>query len=272
MSPGQAFLSALFFIALPPSYQEVPNIAKSMIAEPLAVGALLLGLRDSQSRFIPGVALSLLSLLAHYTLGIFLAIWFSAAWFVTGNRRVLLTIAVIVTVGTVYFSVVGGGSVSNGIIHWGKLPEHSSDSVMNAVKGQAFEISSPDYHPYTTMTLKDRLAIPTLKAPASPVWAAKAVLFAVELGLLFGGLYWLKHKMRYRAMTALVAVSIMMVLAAMFIPFVTRGLFISRWVQISAIPLCGLYGLSSAWARGKCYWVAYGCAVVILVALLTFVR
>lgn len=259
MSPARAFVSTMFFIVLPPSYQEIPNIGKSMIAEPLAVGSLLfltsrtnVLIRSSMS----GIFL-LLSITAHYTVGIILLSWHGIVAFVTGKRVLLAGMIVIMIIVYGYFAYVGDGAVLKGIISWWKIGSHQTDSVKSALTGGEYNVVGlyiyrlPFIIPSWVMTLIIRLAT--------------AILFA-------GGIYWCSHRkylIEHRELSIIIVFSAMLVTAAIYIPFLTKGLYLSRWIQLAAIPMCGLYGMATYWVPRR--W-SYPIAGVILILLLAAVR
>lgn len=274
MSSGAAFFSAAFFIILPPSYQEIPNIAKSMIAEPLAAASLLF--LCSHSRFrsslsvCSSVLLSLLAALSHYTVGIFLVAWYTIAAIAT--RRKYQIIAIVVVVGMImvgYFWYVGNGAVIRGIMGWGDIGVHNNDSVRSALSGGEFSTyssrSSTTLYPLPNMFYPLRLPF------VVPAWIMTLVIRLAVVVLFAGGIWWCVNDVwkRHRELSTMIAMSAVLVLCALYIPFFTQGLYLSRWIQLSAIPMCGLYGMGTYWMPKR---FSYPIASVILLLLLVVVR
>ena len=269
MSQGKAALSALFFIVLPPSYQEIPNIAKSMIAEPLAVGSLLVmtsGIR-SWGKGTLGVLLSWLALMAHYTVGIFGLMWLGIAA-IMNRQKVWLAVAIIGVVFAIgYFSYVGSGAVINGIVGWDVLGGNTNDNVAHALDGKPFVTYNgatdklPEY--------KDILWYYPLSLPfAVPSWVMSLVTRLAIAVLFSGGIWWATHReymVKHKELSAMIAFSAVLVICAMYTPFLTSGLYLSRWVQLAAIPMSGLYGMGTHWAKPK---YSYTVAGIILLLLL----
>lgn len=270
ISPGRAFLSAMFFIILPPSYQEIPNIAKSMIAEPLAVASLLI-LTNNTNQWVRGLSGNLtavLSIVCHYTVGIFMLVWLGVSWLVTRSKVYLVVIVLLVSFSLIYFAFVGDGAIYKGIIHWDNNRNEQNDTVYKAITGGEFETYSMkadenelpsflEYHP--------------LRLPFNVSSGLMTLVIRMNVFVLFmGWLYWCrKYLKKHKELSAMIFISGIMVLLAMFVPFFTNGLYLSRWVQLSAIPLCGLYGAATYWLPRR---YSYPLASVILLLLLIIVR
>ncbi|MBU1172964.1 MAG: hypothetical protein KKD44_25670, partial [Proteobacteria bacterium] len=114
MKPEQAIFAALFFIILPPSYQEVPNIGKSMVAQPLAVASFLVLLNYNlkiQVRGIVGAGLIILSATCHYLVGVALLLWWGISSLIVRKKMLLIVVCVASLFIGNYFTFVGNGVV-----------------------------------------------------------------------------------------------------------------------------------------------------------------
>ena len=296
ISPGRACFAAVFFAVLPPTYQEIPNIAKSMVAQPFAVGSLLVlfsGIRPS-IRIPIGSLLILATAVNHYTIGIMLFIWLGFSVLVTRKKEFAIAVSVTGIMVLGYFYIAGGGAIVRSFVNIGAVPDHRSDNVVKALKGEKFEtystitdatnppmtsaitntsavISPVSQSPKTILTTL-KLYYP-LKLPVRiPYQVRTLAIYLATVVLFAGGLYWLFHKkylIEHKELSAMIAFSTVSVILAMYVPYLTRGLYLSRWVQLAGIPMCGLYGMATHWLPRK---ISYPVASLILVLLLVLVR
>lgn len=290
ISPGRAFISAMFFVCLPPFYQEIPNIGKSMIAQPFAVGSLLFVL-SNKNRWLRGgggFVCMAVAFACHYTVGLVLLAWYGYSALYT---RKLLTIALLV-VATLfavgYVGFMASGTIYKSLLRWEDIPNQQSDSVLDAMKGQEFETYStqisegeepteivggvapvePAGIMASTLDLRHPLHLPFTvpsRAMTASIYLATAVLFAGGIYWIFRCDYWKRHK----ELSAMIAFSTVSVILAMYVPGITKMLYVSRWVQLASIPMCGLFGVATQWLPRK---YSYPIAGVILLALLVLVR
>ncbi len=285
----EAVLASLFFAVLPPSYQEIPNIGKSMVAEPLAVMTLLtvLNNRQSKGRILLGVTFSLLTLAAHYTVGIMLLLWLGAACVARRKTAITGVLVISALLGIVYLSIAGGSAVMDSLIHWGNLPDHHNDVIVNVLKGQEFQTytsgSSPeieqsrpgrpaDVKKEYSQPIAERLNSPLFLPLAIPYWVRTGAIYLATLMLALGGGYWIWHwrlMEGQRGLAGIIILAALSVILALFVPFMTRGLFLTRWIQLAGIPMSALYGLGTRlipWRH------SYLIGAVILLLLLVLAR
>ncbi len=282
MSSGRALLAALFFIVLPPTYQEVPNITKSMLAEPLAVGTMLVAFGNygkSSLRLSASGVMAVLVVAAHYTVGVLLVMWLGISALVGKNKRLIVGYILTSIIALTYLSIAGGGIIVTSLLNWNQLDDHKNDVVYKALMWQKFlpySMQKPTPNGAvgeTPKVLRELNIYHPLSIPISiPYWVRT---IAIYLGILFlaaGGAYTILHQeyiKRHKNLAAIVIFSTALVLLAMFIPFFTKGLFISRWIQLASLPTCGLFGIATYWFSRK---YSYPVAVLVLLSILVLVR
>lgn len=227
-SQTDAVLAAAFFAILPPTWEEVPAIGKSMIAEPLAILTLLVWFSSWRSRYkLPALTvLVLLTLLSHYTVGFMLLAWLGILSLVSCDRKRLshiLPVAVGVVFGAVYFAVAANGAVFYFLNHFSEFSPKDIHVMLNA-----------------NITLDQGVLVVWVR------WHKYMVAFLCVI--MAGTLYLVTHKVSmHPAFRNLVLVGTVCVLAAYFVPVVTYLLFLSRWIQISAIVLCPALPMAIKW-------------------------
>ena len=281
MSPFRAFLSAMFFAVLPPTYQEIPNIAKSMLAQPVAAGTLLVLTSKIRFRVIIGLILALLTVSLHYTIGIFLIAWMGAGGITelaTYKRKGLLIVTSVVAVMAIsYLSVIGGGSVVKAMVHAGdRAGIWNNDNVVKVISGEEVQLNR-EYTETNGETETVVLKVINISRPLhlpfnySSRWITVSIYLAMVV-LLFGGLFWIvniKILRDHYLIASLILLSGVLVICAFYTPLLTGALYFSRWVQIASIPMCGLYGMATHWLSRK---VSYPIASFILLVLLVVAR
>ncbi len=224
-SQWQAVLAVLFFILLPPSWQETPTIAKSMVAEPLAVMALIVWATNWTERYkIPVLTgLVLLTLVSHYTIGFLLIGWLVLLMVRQVKWQTFIPIVAGVSFSIVYFTIGAHGRVLYFLSH-------------------VNQFNPTDPHFFISLFFiwdKGTLYLNML-------YEEYIVIFA--LIVLVGLSYLLTHRQALRnPLSILLIVVTLMVLAAYFIPPATYVLYLSRWIQINAIVLCPLLPLGLKW-------------------------
>lgn len=229
-----AFIGALFFALLPPTWQEVPAIGKSTIAEPLAVGTLLVVFSKMDKKIrIPLVAiLAVLTALAHYTLGFMLLAWLGcmAIGESISKRKISLLfipIAVAFVCEVVWFSFASNGVVFYHLLH---SPGMESDPFVGRLLGQTWLAES--------------------------VWVkVQLILLYIALVVMSVGLYYLvrHYKEIDKRLIAGIAICATGVLVRVFLTKYTGLLLLSRWIQYGAICLSPLFafGIGQIWGWYK---------------------
>jgi len=250
IKPNMAFLGALFFATLPPSYQEIPTRGKSEVAEPIAVLALLVIFSNLKPKYKIPIAslLVVLTLWCHYSVGIMLLVWVGAMVLFSKQR---LTIATIFAVGVIsfftYFHYAAGGELLSEIFHWNTLVYHA-DPITQLLLLSSNITMHPLAMPY----------VPVIRNTNMPqLWRVRAIIYADIALLVIGLFYLIRHRewmVKYREYLPFLSVSILMVLGALFIPFFTRGLYISAWIQFGAFSAGLLYGASTYYIPK---WIPY---------------
>jgi uncharacterized membrane protein len=243
VTPKQALLGAMFFTLLPPTWQEVTTRGKSEIAEPLAVATILvaLGKLPDKVRIPVGIILTALTLWAHYTVGIMLLIWLFTMLVVSENR---LAAAVTLFAGTTflfgYFNWADQGGLMTQILAWGAL-EHPVDQMTAMILPFQQEAMIATIPEGTDYVLNGMSAIRQLSIRA-----------AVYSGLIVMGVGALCLATRHefirdnRELSAWITGSAILVACALFVPFFTKGLYLSAWIQINAIGLSLLFGAATS--------------------------
>jgi len=276
MTESQALLSALFFAILPPTYQEIPSIAKSMLAQPFAAAGLLAYTSHIGSKYkIPLVVLlTALCLALHYTIGLMVIMFYVASFVVAWNKQSFIILTIISVFAIAFLSTIGGGVITKGISNWNNLPDHDGDPINTVLFGGDFETASDRNDGKTKGLLVEKLGInPPLTLPFKVSSDVKrGSIYLVTLFMLLGAVYWFTHwhKMwTHKELGAMIAISAVSVILALTVPWFTKGLYVSRWIQMAGMPMSALVGLST-----KCYPKRYSYTVVLtgLILLLVLAR
>lgn len=263
LTPAQSFLGALFFVLLPPSWQEVPTRGKSMLAEPLAVVTLLVLFRggDDRLRVLLGSVFVVMAIWSHYTVGVMLLIWLGVI-LVCSLRRT--QVAIVLAVGVVfflaYFVWADRGGILTQLRMWvmGELPPHLTDRLTSTLVPSMSAASIPSGTNYTLNT-----------ASLGQLWFIRFVLF-LNVAVLLCGLWVMVSKNRiltkYPDLSAWLCVAGALIVCAIIVPFFTVGLFLSGWIQLGAMALSLCFGASS---EALSRWVSVPIlASLVLVAVL----
>lgn len=242
-TPLQSYFSALFFALLPPTYQEVPSRGKSMIAEPLMVALFLVLLSNMRARYkIPVLTLlTVLVIACHYTVGILLLCWLAVAFLVSDRKMQLVApLAIGAVFSLAYFSYIGGGTILYGLQHWGDIPVHTGDVVTSAILGSPSGVTIP------LSGFASNSAV-TGSGLAIPSWLQPLAIYLSLAWMLYGSYFVLLRKgivsSPYFEIFACAGVSGLWCLMALAYPFMTKGLYVSAWIQIGAIFLSLLFGV-----------------------------
>jgi uncharacterized membrane protein len=289
MTTFRAVLCASFFIVMPTTYQEIPNIAKSMIAQPLAASVLfvVLGGYSYKVKAAIGIPLIIATTTAHYTIGIMLIAWLGISALINAitykKRKLLVIVTIAGLFSLAYLVFAGGGAVVRSIANLDKVGEEKADAIVNIIKGETIETysSSPDYELNSTATKAEMETVAAkvlnlhhpLRLPFkySSYWI-NVIIYLATTVLLIGSLYWImstEFLVKHTELTAIIIFSGLTVMCVLYIPFLTRVIFVSRWIQIASISMCGLYGAATYWLPRK---FSYPIAIVVLIGLLTIAR
>lgn len=228
-----AILSAMFFFLLPPSFQEVTVIGKSMVAEPLAALALYFAFSDYKYRMPLLIVSMILCLWSHYTVGFFLVGWLLllATYRMIKNRdKSLITPAFIgVLFQYIYYSFASGGRV---------LINIGYQQLLNIDYQQLLGYSEAQ------QSLSNRLM---LLEPMRGGWLGivLSVLYVFILAVMIIG-FWELLKTKMWEYIVLASVTGLVVALALFIKPIQYPLLISRWVQLGSITLSPIYALGAS--------------------------
>ncbi len=239
LSPSKSFVAALLFVMIPPTYMEVPTIGKSMVAEPLAIGALLL--LTSNRKLVVRIpmlsALIILTLWCHYTIGFLLLAWLGG-FILTNSRKIVNSIPLIigVTFGYFYFSLASNGIIMSGLLYWNDTPQPVSDIVHQLL---LFQPITQKAVPGIISLIEGFTSVQLL--------TARIVIYSIALLGILGIAYIIKHRewQKLQGTIGMLVVSTALVTLALFVPVFSRNLFLTRWIQIEGIMLCLLFGYGS---------------------------
>ncbi len=221
-------LAAIAFILIAPTYKEAPTIAKTAVAEPLAVLALLAFYSGLRYRLPLTALITVAVFLCHYTIGIFLIMWLGAISI--SDRKALMPLCVGTLAALVYFNFASGGIILRSVLLWngtglisGLYPQ---DPVLVALTGNDFVVVS----------LAARLA--------------RIATFLEILLIITGLLYFLHNKRVLESnmgfANCLIFASLLMPAVLLF-PILTKPLFATRWIQASAVIFCPAIGYANKW-------------------------
>lgn len=227
-----AIFSVVFFLLIPPTYKEMPVIAKEQVAETLAVIVLLLLFSNIKNRYrIPLLMLTIiLTLWCHYSVGFILLAWL-----------VILVLARLVLYRKdiwLFFPLIGGAVfgylwftyASNGVILKTietNITTYASNSVQQAIT-QA--VTGKDFvlQPVVGQILRINL------------WLIVGVM---GLGVVY--LLWHIGKNKLKEFAVLIAVVTIALAIIIYSPKLQTKLFLDRWVQINGMVVCPLFALGS---------------------------
>ncbi len=223
LSHWEAILACLFFILLPPTFEQVPTIAKSMVAEPLAIVALLVWFSDWRQRYkIPVLTvLIILTILSHYTVGFMLIGWLFILSIKQVRGKALIPIAVSSVFALAYFSFAAEGAVLYFVSHFNEFGVKDFRTLLglNMVYSNGVLLLNVQWDKYSGLYL---------------------------LIISAGASYLIGHKFG-NSFKAVMIVTAAAVALAYFIPALTYVLFLSRWIQINAIVLAPLLPIGLRW-------------------------
>lgn len=233
---NKAFLSSLFFVILPPTFMGTAGIGKTTIAEPLVVGALLVIFSSwgyIKKVIIAGLLLAF-AIMCHYTIGAFFLGWLVIMICVSHseNRKLYITLLLIgiATMLTYYYFVGNWFVFTRG---W------ESISVLN-IPPRADKV-------YDFMYLQNVGGSSIIPQIMRGVYYLNFALIAVGIIYLIRHFQYVKQNREYFSVMFVCGIFIIL---ALFIDRLAVVLLLDRWVQIGAIFLSVLVGLSS-------YWISY---------------
>lgn len=253
----KAFIGALFFLTLPPTYQEIPTRGKSEFAEPFAALVLLILFSNIKTpyKIILGCIASYICIASHYTIGIFLLLWlFSMVFFAKDKNAFVAVVCTSIVFFFVYYSYMSGGELIKQLLVWNYLDGHV-DPIAELILASNNITMDALPMPYTSIVIQDN--VKQLLIIRTFIYTDMAILGA-------GLFYFIKCKV-YKIVPefmAFIGISVVTVLCALFIPFITKGLYISVWIQLGAFSLSLLYGLATNYIPK---WIPYLLIVGLLV-------
>lgn len=253
----KAFIGAMFFLTLPPTYQEIPTRGKSEFAEPFTALVLLILFSNIKTpyKIIIGCLASYICIASHYTIGVFLILWLITMVFWTKDKNAFAAVAFTsIVFFFVYYSYISNGELIKQLLVWNYLGSHV-DPITELILASNNITMDALSMPYTSIVIQDNV---------KQLWLIRAFIYT-DIAILCAGLiYFIKHKVYKLAneYLALIGVSVITVLCALFIPFFTYGLYISVWIQLSAFSLSLLYGLSTNYISK---WIPYLLIIGLLV-------
>lgn len=259
--PAQAFIGALFFAVLPPTYLEVPTISKSTIAEPFAVGTLLVSTSSLKlSIRLPLASLfAVLTLWCHYTVGFLLLAWLGLL-LIYNNRRLLKSIPLVTgsLFAFFYFSNASHGIIFYAMRYWQSMPSPKDDLVRQLLLLESIYNTSGTVIP-------DNVALSVIATSTVwQLWGTRIIIYLI-ITIMALGLYWLAKNRKMNENFPVIIGSAVLTILALFVPVFTKGLFLTRWIQIEGITLCLLYGYGSTLSPK---WITYPLLGLLLVASL----
>ena len=159
-----------------------------------------------------------------------------------------------------------------GIISWNTLPGKGGDSINTVLLGGDFTTYSDNNDGKTDGLLVEKLGItPPLSLPFSISSDVKrGSIYLVTLFMLAGAVYWFTHWRKmwaYKELGAMIAVAALTVILALTVPWITKGLYVSRWIQMAAMPMSALVGLSTNYFPKKYSYTVVLTGLVLLLVL-----
>jgi uncharacterized membrane protein len=225
-----SFIGALFFALLLPTWQEVPAISKSELAEPLAVCALIVLFSDIKAKYLITSVLVIVTILAHYTVGFLLIFWIVAMFIMDSIQKQKVSKFLIPSVIAILFSLIWFKIASNGVVLYHSIKDMSvnpnTDPIVNRVVGETWG-----------------------SEPAS-IKAQIIILYISLLVLVVGLVYIIRNyrQMDKRLLIGMIVCSIG-IIGGILLPKWFDFILVTRWVQYGAILLSPVFafGIEQIW-------------------------